>query len=344
MRVKTTNLMHAPTRLNPKSRQPPPRQSRIEVGSAWPSTTVRFPLKMERTSCPPGGGQTVIGGPLIPSYPMVSVNVELSTTSIRKFNSSPWEEDPNHRPVSLHVQAGHISGAEELVVNGAGWVLALRATRGIESPGDKKSRQRRVHARCRSRCRPRALAPGRESPSRPAWRQGTRRTNKHLFIERPFQAGTDRSSMRGLPLRAPPGQGLLHVLLRHRPRSSGIGCLAMPEITLAPLTDRGRELLDALEAAARGVLPFRTSDDGSALLCRRPRSPQRPSSSRLQPGWREHIARASGRASTRPDRCVAESRTTIRCLRRRRRTARARPEPGPMAVGRAHCGGCLHRA
>ena len=36
----------------------------------------------------------------------------------------------------------------------------------------------------------------------------------------------------------------------------------MPEITLAPLTDRGRELLDALEAAARGVLPFRTSDDG----------------------------------------------------------------------------------
>ena len=41
--------------------------------------------------------------------------------------------------------------------------------------------------------------------------------------------------------------------------SRGLGCLARPEITLAPLTDRGRALLDALEAAARGVLPFRVT-------------------------------------------------------------------------------------
>ncbi len=32
MRVKTTNLMHSPTPLKPKSRQPPLRQSRIDVG------------------------------------------------------------------------------------------------------------------------------------------------------------------------------------------------------------------------------------------------------------------------------------------------------------------------
>ena len=123
---------------------------------------------------------------------------------------------------------------------------------------------------------------------------------------------------------SPPGQGLLHVLLRHRPRSSGIGCLAMPEITLAPLTDRGRELLDALEAAARGVLPFRTSDDGRRSYAADPNH----LAAVLEParaGLARAHGRASGRASTRPDRCVAESRTTIRCLRRRRRTARARP-------------------
>ena len=32
IRVKTTNLMHSPGLLKPKSRQPPLRQSRIEVG------------------------------------------------------------------------------------------------------------------------------------------------------------------------------------------------------------------------------------------------------------------------------------------------------------------------
>ena len=65
----------------------------------------------------------------------------------------------------------------------------------------------------------------------------------------------------------------------------------MPEVTLVPLTDRGRELLDALEAATRGVLPFRTSDDGRRSYAA---EPDRIAAvlERLEPGWRDHVARA----------------------------------------------------
>ena len=64
----------------------------------------------------------------------------------------------------------------------------------------------------------------------------------------------------------------------------------MPEVTLVPLTDQGRALLDALDAAAGGVPPFRTSDDG-----RRPTPPtptrSRRSSTGCSPTGREHVAR-----------------------------------------------------
>jgi hypothetical protein len=64
----------------------------------------------------------------------------------------------------------------------------------------------------------------------------------------------------------------------------------MPEITLVPLTDRGRELLDALEAATRGVLPFRTSDDGRRSYAADP-DHVAEILERLEPDWREHVAR-----------------------------------------------------
>ncbi len=65
----------------------------------------------------------------------------------------------------------------------------------------------------------------------------------------------------------------------------------MREVTLVPLTDRGCQLLDALEAAARGVLPFRTSDDGRRSYAVDP-DHLAAVLERLEPGWREHVARA----------------------------------------------------
>ena len=68
----------------------------------------------------------------------------------------------------------------------------------------------------------------------------------------------------------------------------------MPEVALVALRDRGRELLNALEAAARGVLPFRTSDDGRRSYAAKP-DHLAAVLERLEPGWQEDVARASGR-------------------------------------------------
>ena len=65
----------------------------------------------------------------------------------------------------------------------------------------------------------------------------------------------------------------------------------MPEITLVPLTDRGRALLNALEAAAGGVPPFRASEDGRRSYAADPDQVAAILDG-LEPDWREHVARA----------------------------------------------------